>query len=116
MVEASLTENVNLVPGMFSRVTLPVQTACDAIVIPDRAIVITPQGERVVFIVEGGKVFSQKVSIGIEQGQSVQIIKGINVGDSVVVSGNQKLQNGLEVRILGHDEPPKPEEEEGALK
>lgn len=116
MVEASLTENVNLVPGMFSRVTIPVQTACDAIVIPDRAIVITPQGERVVFIVEGGKVFGRKVSIGIEQGHSVQIIKGINVGDSVVVSGNQKLQNGLEVRILGHDEPPKPEEEEGALK
>lgn len=116
MVEASLTENVNLLPGMFSRVTIPVQTACDAIVIPDRAIVVTPQGERVVFIVEGGKVFSRKVSIGIEQGHSVQIIKGINVGDSVVVSGNQKLQNGLEVRILGRDEPPKPEEEEGALK
>ena len=113
MVEASLTENVNLVPGMFSRVTIPVQTACDAIVIPDRAIVVTPQGERVVFIVEGGKVFSRKVSIGIEQGHNVQIIKGITVGDSVVVSGNQKLQNGLEVHILGHDEPTKPEEEEG---
>ena len=116
MVEASLTENVNLIPGMFSRVTIPVQTACDAIVIPDRAIVVSPQGERVVFIVEGGKVFSRKVSIGIEQGHSVQIIRGINVGDSVVVSGNQKLQNGLEVRILGGDEPPKQEEEEGALK
>jgi len=116
MVEASLTENVSLVPGMFSRVTVPVQTACDAITIPDRAIVVTPQGERVVFIVENGKVFSRKVSIGIEQGHSVQIIEGINVGDSVVVSGNQKLQNGTEVRILGSNEPPKPEKEKEVLK
>lgn len=116
MVEASLTENVNLVPGMFSRVTMPVQTVCDAIIIPDRAIIVTPQGERVVFVVENGKAFSRKVIIGIEQGHNVQIIKGINVGDSVVVSGNQELQNGIEVRILGHNNPPKPEKEEGVLK
>jgi len=116
MVEASLTENVNLVPGMFSRVTIPVQTARNAIIIPDRAIVVTIQGERVVFVAENGKAFSRKVSIGIEQGNSVQIIKGINVGDSIVVSGNQKLRNGIEVRILGNNEPPKPEKEEGVLK
>lgn len=109
MVEASLTENVNLLPGMFSRVTIPVQTVSDAIIIPERAVVVTPQGERVVFVAENGKAFSRKVSIGIEQGHNVQIIKGINFGDLVVVSGNQKLQSGMEVRILGNNEPPKRE-------
>ena len=115
-VEASLIEEVNVVPGMFTRVSIPVQIINDAITIPDRAIVITPQGERVVFIVKNGKAFSREVNTGIEQEQVVQITKGIDVGDSVIVSGNQKLQNGIEVSILRNEGLLKPMGKEGKMK
>ena len=95
-----MSEEIVGVPGMFTRVSIPVQMVNDAVIIPDASIVVTPQGERVVFIVRDGKAFCRKVSIGIEQKQNVQITKGLNVGDSVVVSGNQKLKNNMEVRIL----------------
>ena len=93
-------ENVNLVPGMFARVSIPVQTINDAVIIPDKAIVVTPQGKTVVFTVKNGKALSQEVTIGLEQERTVQITKGIAVGDSVIVSGNQKLQDGMRVSLL----------------
>jgi len=115
-VEASFTEDVNVVPGMFTRVSIPVQMINDAIIILDRSIVITPQGERVVFIVKNGKAFSQEVNIGIEQEQIVQITKGIDVGDSVIISGNQKLQNGMEVSVLRNEKLLEPEKKDGMIK
>jgi membrane fusion protein (multidrug efflux system) len=99
-VEASLMENIPIVPGMFARLSVPVQTINDAVIIPDRAIMITPQGERVIFVLKNGKAFSQEVTIGIEQQQTVQITEGVSAGDSVIVSGSQTLQNGAKVSIL----------------
>jgi RND family efflux transporter MFP subunit len=104
IVEASLIEDVDVVPGMFTRISIPVQTVNNAIMIPDKAIIITPQGEKVVFVVKKGKAFRQEVSIGIEQNHMVQITEGIQVGDSVVVSGNQKLQDGMGISILNHEQ------------
>jgi RND family efflux transporter MFP subunit len=104
IVEASLTENIDIVPGMFTRISLPVQTMKDAIIIPDSAVVITAEGDKVVFIVKDGKALRRKVSIGIEEMQAVQISDGIQVGDAVVISGNQKLQDGMEVSILKREQ------------
>jgi membrane fusion protein (multidrug efflux system) len=101
IIEAALDEEVALVPGMFARVAVPVQTLHEAIVVPDAAIVITPQGERLVFIIEDGKAVARTVTLGIEQERTIQITSGIESGDSVVVSGNQKLQHNMAVRILG---------------
>jgi len=115
-VEASFIEDVNVVPGMFTRVSIPVQIINNAVTVPDRAIVITPQGERVVFIVKNGKAFSQEITIGIEQEQIVQITKGVNVGDSVIISGNQKLQNGMQVSILRNENQLNPKGKEGIIK
>jgi len=109
IVEASLKEDVPIVPGMFTRISLPVQTVKDAIMIPEQSIVITPQGEKVVFITREGKVFSRKVSTGIEEKQLVQITDGVRAGDSIVVSGNQKLQDGMEVSILRREPSSQPE-------
>jgi len=100
IVEASLTEDINVVPGMFTRISIPVQVVNDAIMIPDKSIVLTPQGKKVVFVVKGGKAFRHEVRIGIEQNHMVQISEGIQAGDSVVVSGNQKLQDGMNVSVL----------------
>jgi len=109
IVEASLTEKINISPGMFVRLFIPIQIINDAIIIPDESIVITPQGESVVFIIRNGKAFSRVVSIGIEQEQIVQITNGINVGDSVVVSGNHNLQNNMKVNILENEQLSKTE-------
>jgi len=116
LVEASLIEKVEVVPGMFARISIPFETVANTIMVPDRAIIVTPQGEKVVFVVEGGKAFSREVRLGIEQDRMVQITEGIAAGDSIVVSGNQKLQDGMEVSILKKEPSPKLETREESTK
>ena len=99
-VEATLAEDVDIAPGMFARLIVPVETVEDAVVVPDAAIVVTPQQERIVFIVKNGKASRREVKTGIEHRHEVQITRGIAAGDSVVVSGNRKLRDGMKVRIL----------------
>ncbi|MFO7916377.1 MAG: efflux RND transporter periplasmic adaptor subunit [Candidatus Krumholzibacteriales bacterium] len=102
--EAILEDDIDMVPGMFARLVVPVETVSDAVVIPARAIVVTPQEKETVFIIEGGKAFQREVTTGIEQGNEVQINSGVAVGDSVVVSGNRTLQDAVKVRVIDSGE------------
>ena len=99
-VEATLVEDVDTTPGMFARLIVPIETVENAVVVPDAAIVVTPRQERIVFIVKNGKASRREVKTGIEHGHEVHITRGIAAGDSVVVSGNRKLRDGMKVRIL----------------
>lgn len=98
--EVVLDEDLDLLPGMFARLNLPLRTMADAVVVPIEAVVMTGGGP-VVFVVEAGKAVGRPVEIGIEQGNRVEIRSGIEPGDQVVVAGNQSLRNGVPVRLTG---------------
>jgi membrane fusion protein, multidrug efflux system len=88
-------------PGMFADVavvlppkenaiTVPV-TALDATLYGSSVLVLEPQGEP------GGKIFKVKrepVTPGLYSGNQVEIAKGLNGGETVVTSGQNKLQSG----------------------
>lgn len=100
-VEAVLEDDIETAPGMFARLTVPVETAHDAVVVPAGAIVVTPREEKTIFLIEGGRALRREVETGIEQGGAVQITSGLAPGDSVVVSGNRTLRDGARVRVTG---------------
>jgi len=50
-------------------------------------------------VVKEGKANMRKVTIGLEQGQSIQIIDGVQVGEMVVVAGNLNLKDGVPVQL-----------------
>lgn len=100
MAEAVLEEEIEMVPGMFARLTVPVETVGEAVVVPAGAIAVTTRGKTTVFTVKGGKAFRRDVETGIEQGSEVQITSGVAAGDSVVVAGNQTLRDAMKVRVL----------------
>jgi len=116
VVEAAFMEKVEIIPGMFTRISIPIETVDDAVLIPDESIVITPQGDRVVFVVIDGKAFSRAVSLGIEHNRMVQITEGIKAGDSIIVSGHQRLRDGMEVSVLVHEPSPWSETKEESIK
>ena len=105
-VEAKLAQTADLMPHQFARVTVQLGSASDAVIIPAEAVTETPQGERIVFVVEAGKAARRKVALGIEGRQSVQVVQGITPGDQVVVRGNEGLKDGAPVRIAGAGEGP----------
>lgn len=103
-VEIVLEDGPELLPGMFARLSISLKAVDDVVVVPEAALVHTPKGE-VIFVVENGKVASRAVETGLEAEGRVEIISGLQPGEKVVIAGNDKLQNGVSVRLAG-DQPP----------
>jgi membrane fusion protein (multidrug efflux system) len=90
---------VRLKPGMFARVNLVLGTHENAILIPEQALV--PRGtERFVYRVAGGKALLTKVDIGLRRPGEIEITKGLAAGETIVVDGQLKLQDGALVNVL----------------
>lgn len=105
LVEARVLNQVNLVPGMFARIKVMLETISDALVVPSGSILTTPNGEKIVMTVKEGKAARVKVSTGIVQGDRTQIISGIQAGDQVIVFGQEGLKDGAPVKIAGEGKP-----------
>ena len=85
-------------PGLFARVHLELAEV-QGLVVPESA--LSPSGDaQYVFRVEDGVVRRVMVEIGQRTGAHVEIISGLNEGDEVIVSGLQKVRDGVEVEIL----------------
>ncbi len=100
IVEAKVIEDVKLVPGMFVRVALPIKTAHNAIVVPDNSISTTPRGDKIVYVIENGIAKKRIVLLGLEYKGDVQIANGVSENETVVISGNEKLNDGTKVKML----------------
>jgi membrane fusion protein (multidrug efflux system) len=94
---------VRLKPGMFARVNLDLERRENALLVPEQAIV--PRGDgRFVFRIAEGKAQLVKVEMGARRPGEVEILKGLEAGDTIVVDGQLKLQDGAAVSVLG-DKP-----------
>ncbi len=91
---------IPLLPGMFVRVEVVTSIVDSAIVVQENAVVITPAGGSVAFVIENDTARVRKVKTGAENAGKVQIISGIATGDKVIVAGNEKLKDGAAVRQL----------------
>jgi len=76
-----------LKPNMYANVKIFGGPQDDAIVIPVEALIRTGREERVVIALGDGRFASRTVTAGIESGDWVAIIEGIQPGDRVVTSG-----------------------------
>lgn len=104
--EVSVHEPIDLIPGMFARLNVEIARADSALVIAENAVVTTPKGDTVVYVVEGNTAVARKVVIGVQSRNKMQITDGLRAGDKVIVSGNEKLKNGAPVRIAGGKDRP----------
>jgi membrane fusion protein (multidrug efflux system) len=84
-------------PGMFVRVRLVFASRQNVLTIPEQALVPAAQGISV-FVVSDGKVKQTPVKTGQRQAGSVEIVEGLQAGDSVVTAGQLKLRDGAPVK------------------
>lgn len=107
------TAGKDLRPGMFARVNTVFSVNETAMVVPEEAIV--PQaGKQFVIKLrkegegDGAKLVTQRteVRIGVRRAGQVEITDGVAVGDTVVVAGQQRLQqDGTAVRVVDMNRP-----------
>lgn len=99
-VEIQLTNRDQKVrPGMFARATLNFGTQ-DNVVVPDLAIVKRAgSGDRYVYVYKDGKVSYNKVELGRRMDTEYELLSGVENGSQVVIAGQTKLANGVEVQV-----------------
>ena len=97
-----VSENPNgiLKPGMIAAVSVTVQKKENIITVPATALIQRAAG-WVVFLVEKGKAKMTQVDIGVSDGRVTEVRTNLAVGDSLVVRGQFKLNDGVKVRMHG---------------
>ena len=82
------------------------QTVEDAVIIPASAVTLDASNSdsgTVMTVGEDSIAHETKVKIGIKQGDRIQIVEGLNGGETVVVEGNYALPDGTKVEIAKDD-------------
>jgi HlyD family secretion protein len=89
-----------LKPGGTVRVAIIAETIQNTIVVPASALLNSDEGGPKVMVVTSDKVaHERKVSLGVRQGERVQIVSGVQDGDQVVTSGGLGLDDKAKVTI-----------------
>lgn len=87
--------------GMFARVDINYGTASH-VVVPDRAVVKqTGSGTRYVYTYSDGKVSYHEVELGQRLDNRYELLSGIENGVDVVISGQTRLGDGMNVQLAG---------------
>ena len=90
-------------PGMFGTAFLATETHADAVVIPKRA-VVRERGENRVFVVQADSTVAKKdVTLGFMEEDLVEIVSGLEAGDTVVTVGLEGLNEGYPVNIMARE-------------
>ena len=90
--------NGKLMPGRFASVELKTQEFNDAITIPSQAIV-PEMGIDKVYLYKSGKAEPVTITKGIRNDARVQVLQGLNIGDTIITSGTLQLRTGLNVTL-----------------
>lgn len=88
-----------LAPGQFARVFIPLESSSDAILVPSLAVVPTTR-EKKVALVRGGKVEMRTVVLGTRTEEQVEIIQGLQAGDTILTTGLMQAKPGAEVKVM----------------
>jgi membrane fusion protein (multidrug efflux system) len=80
-----------LTPGGFAKVTLNFAPDPNAIMIPTQAVIPQARGKKV-YLYQGGIAKFVDVETGLRDSATVQITKGLNVGDTILLTGLLSLR------------------------
>jgi RND family efflux transporter MFP subunit len=98
-IEISNSEH-KLKPGMFAEAKLVLETKEGVLVLPKQA-VIDSGDKKYVYVVKDNKAIQTEITTGIEDDERVEIVSGLQAGDMIVLSGQNKLQNETPVTVSG---------------
>lgn len=87
-----------VVPGRYVNITLTTQQYTQTIAVPSEAI-LSEMGVDKVFLYKNGVAEPNVIKKGIRTADKVQVISGLNIGDTVIVSGTMQIRTGQKVTL-----------------
>ncbi|NQV36077.1 MAG: efflux RND transporter periplasmic adaptor subunit [Phycisphaeraceae bacterium] len=85
--------------GQIVLVRLTRQTFRNAIFVPLLAVIPMESG-KAVYIVQDGKAVRRDVELGVIKGDRIQILKGLDAGNQLIVEGHRFVAPGLKVTLI----------------
>lgn len=99
-----------LKPGGTVHVAIVAETIQNTMIVPASALLYSDTGGQKVMVISSDNVAHERmVSVGVRQGDRVQILAGVQEGDQVVVSGGLGLDDKAKVIV---DQPKEEDEDE----
>lgn len=87
-----------VLPGAFAQVRVKLREFESTAVVPTQAIVPELGGKKI-FVAKGGIAQAVSVTTGIRQETMIQVLSGLNEGDTVITSGILQIRDGSPVSI-----------------
>lgn len=101
-VKAIVDNPGNLIrPGMIAEVSFSTPEEIVTATVSHTAILRTPDNQPYVYVVdnERNQAFRRNISIGTVRDNRIEIVSGLEAGETVVVGGLHKLSNGSKVNV-----------------
>jgi membrane fusion protein (multidrug efflux system) len=90
--------DVFLIPGTFAKVKIELGKNDKSLMIPSQAVV--PVGrKKQIFLFKNGKAMVNDITTGVRDSANVQVVTGLNPGDTVITTGILFLKPGSDVKI-----------------
>ncbi|MGH7858014.1 MAG: efflux RND transporter periplasmic adaptor subunit, partial [Candidatus Binatia bacterium] len=87
-----------LLPGAFVSVEVPLHAAGGGVMVPAEALVPSAEGQGV-FVLDHGRAALRNVDVGIRTVESVQVLRGLEVGETVLTTNLLRLHPGARVEL-----------------
>lgn len=96
----AVTDNANgkLFPGTFANIDLPLAVIKDARVVPSQAIVPVQNGKKV-YLANNGQAKEVMVETATRTDNSVVVLSGLAVGDSLITTGVMSLKDEAPIKV-----------------
>ncbi len=79
--------------GMTAQVSIILNKATDALLVPSQVLTRTPKGYQVP-VLRNGQIEQREVNVGINNKVNAEVISGLNEGDEIVLGGSQDGSSG----------------------
>jgi len=94
-----ISSNQKVKNGMIAQVDIVTDRKEEAVVIPAEAVLLRGDKE-IVFVNEEGVAKQREVVTGIDNGESIEIIEGLEIGESVIFLGQNFLSSGDKIKVV----------------
>ncbi len=88
-----------LIPGVFAKVKIILEKNTDALMVPNNAVILLGRKKQV-YVYQQGKAIPKEITTGARDSTNIQVLSGINPGDTVITSAIMFLRPGLEVNLM----------------
>lgn len=93
-----------LVAGSSIRAHIELGRRSGVVLVPAEAVLFTATthqtGEATAFVADGNTARRRDVRVGVRQGNRIEVVEGLNPGESIVVQGAHILRDGYPLRVL----------------